>query len=96
MRPNPGGRHHGASPGLVPEVPLDALALGERGDEAGWRVGHPLPSRSNATRGGGADGPRSIPTPPRRPLEVRLDPRNRLLLWRPEYGPRPGPRRAGG
>ena len=26
---------------------------------------------------------------PGRPLEVRLDPRNRLLLWRPEYGPRP-------
>jgi hypothetical protein len=25
-----------------------------------------------------------------RPLEVRLDPRYRLLLWRPEYGPRPG------
>jgi aminopeptidase N len=28
---------------------------------------------------------------PGRPLEVRLDPRYRLLLWRPEYGPRPGP-----
>jgi hypothetical protein len=27
---------------------------------------------------------------PGRPLEVRLDPRYRLLLWRPEYGPRPG------
>jgi hypothetical protein len=24
-----------------------------------------------------------------RPLEVTLDPRHRLLIWRPEYGPRP-------
>ena len=26
-----------------------------------------------------------------RPLEVTLDPNHRLLLWRPEYGPRPVP-----
>jgi len=24
-----------------------------------------------------------------RPLDVSLDPNNRLLIWRPEYGPRP-------
>jgi hypothetical protein len=28
---------------------------------------------------------------PGRPLEVRLDPGYRVLLWRPEYGARPGP-----
>jgi hypothetical protein len=26
---------------------------------------------------------------PARPMEVRLDPHDRLLMWRPEYGPRP-------
>jgi len=26
---------------------------------------------------------------PARPLDLRLDPENRLLMWRPEYGPRP-------
>ena len=27
---------------------------------------------------------------PARPLDLRLDPDDRLLLWRPAYGPRPG------
>ena len=26
---------------------------------------------------------------PARPMAVRLDPDDRMLLWRPEYGPRP-------
>jgi hypothetical protein len=28
---------------------------------------------------------------PRRPIDLRIDPQQRLLIWRPKYGPRPSP-----
>ncbi len=59
------------------EVPLEVAVA-----TAGGEVRHTLALAERSQRF-------TLPMPAR-PLDLRLDPDDRLLLWRPAYGPRPG------